>query len=422
MGMVAREICTSRKDRTLSKGEELKRNWLLLLTALLGGAMLPMPIYSVSLFMESWGREFGWSRPEMGLANSSFTIAMVVAAPLTGRLIDRFGSRAPAMISLLLLAGMFAATTLVSEQIWTLYAAYALLAFAGAGTSPIAFTKTVCAYFERARGLALGITVTGTALASLLTPIVVAATIEDHGWRGSWIAFSLMSLALFPLLFFGLKDPARPAPAAYGEDESPAPPLAGRSLSEAARTRGFWLMGAGFFLTSTAILAAIAHMTPILRGSGLSTEAAILLQSLMGIGLIFGRLLCGYIVDRVFAPLVFQIICAMGAGGFLLLALQGGAVTSAVGVMLVGAAMGAEYDLVAYLVSRYFGMAHYGRIYGWQYAFTMLGGVAGPFIIGGLYAGTGDYLAYLLLASGMLVIAALLLRGLGPYPRRLEAS
>jgi len=150
MGMVARGMCISGKDPTLTKGEELKRNWLLLLTALLGGAMLPIPIYSVSLFMESWGREFGWSRPEMGLANSSFTIAMVVAAPITGRLIDRFGSRAPAMISLLLLAGMFAATSLVNEQIWTLYAAYALLAFAGSGTSPIAFTKTVCAYFERA--------------------------------------------------------------------------------------------------------------------------------------------------------------------------------------------------------------------------------------------------------------------------------
>lgn len=115
-------------------------------------------------------------------------------------------------------------------------------------------------------------------------------------------------------------------------------------------------------------------------------------------------------------------ICAMGAAGFLLLALQGGAVTSAIGVVLVGAAMGAEYDLVAYLVSRYFGMAHYGRIYGWQYAFTMLGGVAGPFIIGGLYAGTGDYLVYLLLAAAMLVIAALLLRGLGPYPRSFDAS
>lgn len=60
MGMVARGMCISGKDPTLTKGEELKRNWLLLLTALLGGAMLPIPIYSVSLFMESWGREFGW--------------------------------------------------------------------------------------------------------------------------------------------------------------------------------------------------------------------------------------------------------------------------------------------------------------------------------------------------------------------------
>ncbi len=92
----------------------MRRNWLLLLTALLGGALLPIPVYSVSLFMDSWNGEFGWSRPAIGIANSSFTIAMVLAAPITGRLIDRFGSRAPAMISLLLLlAAMFAATSLV---------------------------------------------------------------------------------------------------------------------------------------------------------------------------------------------------------------------------------------------------------------------------------------------------------------------
>lgn len=404
-----------------TKKGELKAHWLLLVTALLGGALLPVPVYSVSLFMESWEKEFGWSRSAMGIANSSFTIAMVLAAPITGRLVDRFGARRPALTSILLLAAMFAATSLIGGGIWTLYAAYALLAFAGSGTSPIAFTRAVCAFFQQARGLALGITVTGTALASLLTPVIVAATLERYGWRGSWIAFSIIAVAAFPLLLVGLKDPAPAADNCAAGGKAPAPMVPGISLAEASRSRVFWLMGGGFFLLSTAILATLGHMSPILRDGGLAMETAILLQSLMGIGLIFGRLFCGYMADRVFAPAIFQVICALAAVGFVLLAGGWGVVPSGIGIVFVGVAMGAEYDLVAYLVSRYFGLGSYGRIYGWQYAFTMAGGVAGPFIIGGIYDSTGAYFAYILLASAMAVAAALLLRGLGPYPRNFAA-
>jgi MFS family permease len=398
--------------------EEFRRNWLLLLVVLIGGSLLPIPIYALSLFIGSWAGEFGWARAETAIANSCFTIALVAASPLAGRVVDRFGSRIPAMTSLLLLAGGFALVSRVGPDLWTLYVAYALIGLGGAGTSAVAFTRPVCAFFHRARGLALGITVTGTALASLMTPIVVATTLGPLGWRGTWLVFAAMALCVFPLLMFGLKD--APAPT-VARDAAANRPVGGMSFQVAFRTPSFWLMGLSFLLISTAILAALGHMMPILRDSGLSARTAILLQSGMGVGLILGRILCGYIVDRVFAPLVYQIICGMAAVGFLLLAGGWGVAASSIGIVLVGAAMGAEYDLVAYLVSRYFGLANYGRIYGWQFGFAMFGGVVGPFVIGFAYSSTGSYTAFLILACALAVVAGVLLRGLGPYPGEFEA-
>lgn len=398
----------------LTAAQEIRRHWPLLAVALIGGSLLPIAFYAVSLFMEDWQREFGWSRGDIAIANSSFTVALVISSPVAGWLIDRYGPRRPAMVSVVMLAGAFALVSQIGPDLGTLYAAYALVAVAGSATSPIAFTRSVCAYFHSARGLALGITVTGTALASMVAPIVVAATLDRFGWRGSWFAFSALALAVLPLLALWLKDPATDEAArdaqATGEQH-------GMTLQQAARASLFWILALSFFLTSTAILAALGHMTAILRDSGVSAPTALLMQSAMGVGLIGGRLFCGYVVDRVFAPRVYQIICTLAAAGFLLLAAGWGTATAAIGIVLIGVAMGAEYDLVAYLVSRYFGLAHYGRIYGWQYAITMLGGVVGPFVIAYAYGSTGDYGAYLLLAAGLLAVAALLLKGLGPYPR-----
>ncbi len=83
--------------------------------------------------------------------------------------------------------------------------------------------------------------------------------------------------------------------------------------------------------------------------------------------------------------------------------------------MILGAAAGVEYDLMAYIVSRYFGMAHYAAIYAFLYGFFALGAGIGPRIFGSSFEATGSYDTMLMIASGLFIAGALPLLLLGKY-------
>jgi MFS family permease len=136
--------------------------------------------------------------------------------------------------------------------------------------------------------------------------------------------------------------------------------------------------------------ALVVHMVPMLKDAGLDAARAARVASIIGIGIILGRLLIGWIIDRLFAPHVAAAIFAIAALGCVLLA-QGGAEEAPVAAFLIGFALGAEVDLMAYLTSRYFGLRHYGFLYGTVYACFWIGIATGPALAGRLYDATGGY-------------------------------
>ena len=83
--------------------------------------------------------------------------------------------------------------------------------------------------------------------------------------------------------------------------------------------------------------------------------------------------------------------------------------------MILSAAAGAEYDLMAYIVSRYFGMLHYSAIYGFLCGFFALGAGIGPGIFGSSFEATGSYDTMLMIASGLFIAGSLPLLLLGKY-------
>jgi len=91
-------------------------------------------------------------------------------------------------------------------------------------------------------------------------------------------------------------------------------------------------------------------------------------------------------------------------------------------IALIGMAAGAEYDLLAYLVARYFGMKSYGSIYGWLYSFFALGAGLGPVFFGANFDRTHDYQLSLNLASVLFVAPALLLLLMGRYRNFTQAA
>jgi cyanate permease len=196
------------------------------------------------------------------------------------------------------------------------------------------------------------------------------------------------------------------------------PGLSGR---EAWHAGTFWLMVCAFFLMSVSFHGYLIHLVPMLTDHGVPAQSAALAISLgAGVGLL-GRVGAGYLLDRFFAPYVaICFFCGAALGTFLL---WRGAVggLAFVAVILWGLAQGAEFDIMAYMVSRYFGLRAFGEIYSYAFAAFTLGGVIGPPLMGVAFDSTGSYS---LVLGGFVVatlIAAGLMTQLGPY-RTWEAA
>jgi predicted MFS family arabinose efflux permease len=199
------------------------------------------------------------------------------------------------------------------------------------------------------------------------------------------------------------------------EMETQRSPEKGVNFQEAKQTGTFWLMGGAFFLISVCFHGSVIHLVPMLTDRGFSAQSAALVASLVGGASIIGKVGIGYLLDRYFAPYVAVCFFCGFALGLLLLGsgLAGSVVLIA--VVLVGLGLGAELDVMPYVVSRYFGLRAFGEIYSYTFAIFTLGGVVGPPLMGAGFDATGSY-GLVLGAFGMAALtAAGLMMRLGPY-------
>jgi len=193
------------------------------------------------------------------------------------------------------------------------------------------------------------------------------------------------------------------------------PQKEGMSFPEAWHTDTFWLMVSAFFLMSASVHGCLIHLVPLLTDRGVSPQNAASATSLLGGALLLGRGGTGYLLDRFFAAAVAVCFFCGAALGFILLwsGVTGSWVFAA--AFLVGLGLGAEGDIIAYLVSRYFGLRAFGEIYGYAFAAFTLGGVVGPLLMGVGFDSTGSYGLVLSAFVVAALIAAALMTRLGPY-------
>jgi MFS family permease len=370
-----------------------------------------LPFYSLSSFMVPLESEFGWSRAQIGLASTCLTVVVWLSAPFMGRLCDQYGVRRVVIPSIVLFAAGLAALSLIGPHIASLYLGYVLISLLGVGTLPVSYSAATARWFTAKRGLALGITLAGTGLAGFFAPRLVTAVIEAHGWRMGWIAMAGMALIVLPFALVFLQDPPG-MQSVRRIDEEP-----GMTLHAALHSYRFWVIAGAFFTVSLGISGLIINMLPMLQDAGLSAREAARGASLIGVGVIAARLSIGYVIDRVFAPAVGAVVLLITAAGCGLLAVAGPSM-AIYAALLIGFAMGAEVDLIAYLISRYFGLRYFGAINGCGYAAYNAGAAISPFLIGVIFSNTGTYVLALEIAAGLCVVASLALCTLGAYPQR----
>lgn len=410
--------------KTEKSGSAIFHGWWIVLVAAIGLSMSYGPIvtFTFGVFFKPLSQEFGWNRTQISWAFSLSLLIMSCVFPLIGRLVDRFGARKVIVPSVLLFGlGLISFSTL-SAQLWHLYAIYLLLGIVGGGTAPVPYSNVISHWFDKQRGLALGVTMVGLGVSTFVMPSLAHALIAERGWRQAYIFIGLMVMVVaIPVVWLFLKEtPQMLGLAPDGEEvreeaRNPTARPEGMSSDEARQTGTFWLMVSAFFLMSASVHGCLIHLVPLLTDHGVSHQHAALAASLLGAALLLGRVGAGYLLDHFFASAVALCFFCGAAVGFILL--WGGA-TGALAfaaAFLVGLGMGAEGDIIAYLVSRYFGLRAFGEIYGYAFAAFTLGGVVGPLLMGMGFDSTGSYrlvLGTFVLAS---LIAAGLMTRLGPY-------
>jgi predicted MFS family arabinose efflux permease len=298
----------------------------------------------------------------------------------------------------------------------TFLAIYALFGFTSSSLNPIGFLKSISAHIEDRRGLAIGLTLSGTAVGAALVPQFAQYMIARHGWRTAYLALAcLPALVALPSTLLFVREPqsgsrksrerSDPAPVSGGE-------LTGLTFREALVTRSLWLVAGALFLVSAVINGTTAHAVPFLVDHHYTAQGAASVLAGVGLASVIGRIGSGFMFDRFFAPYVAVFFFGLLIVGLFLLA---GLQSAAIAMICVGLTLGFELDMVGYLVPRYFGLRKFGQIYALLFGSLNAGGAVGPLIMGVVYTTRGNYLPAFVAFGIMLAIASVLMLCLPRY-------
>ena len=393
---------------------EWRDAWRPGLAALIGGS-ISYSLYSAvsSLFVEPLQSQFGWSRGQIALVHS-FGLVTAFAAPVVGRLTDRHGVRPVLSIGLALTALGYALLALMRGSLDYYYAVYFFFSLVGMSTTGITFTRILSGAFHRTRGTALAIGRSGLAIAGALMPMLLFPVISRYGTAGGYLLLGVfMLLIALPLVWLWV--PSRAEERAGG---AAAHALADswQVLLAQPKVR---ILTAAAVLNYVPVVSLMSQMKPLAMSKGLDASMAVAAVSTLGIAAAIGALLSGLLVDRFWAPAVAFVLNAAPAVGCLFLlqdhvppALFYGA------ILLIGLGQGAEIDIVAFMIARYFGLRSYASIYGVSTLGIALGVAVGASLIGRAYDIFGNYNLALMAASASFALAACCYLAMGRYPAR----
>lgn len=385
---------------------EFSDNKLLVASATIGltTSMNAVMLYGLGSFVAPLESEFGWARGDISLAATALTTGIFLSGPLVGRICDRFGAARVGTLSLLAFALALVLMPLLVTSLPGLWIAFFIIAVVGVGSTPIVLVRPITAAFDRRRGLALGIALTGAGLAGFWVPNLVTLVINEAGWRAAYWTLAACAAVAAPIVWLGFRPRERVEVSAKTIERS----LSGMTIRQARTTAAFWLASLLALLMAFAIGGLIVHGNPLFRDLGLSATEAAAITSLIGIASSAGRLLIGACLDRFPTALVSVTVLTLGMLGILLLWVDG-AEFGVLAMLLLGLLLGAELDLLAYLTSRLFGQRAFGTIYGWFYSMYSLGFGASPFVIGRMRDTFGNYDMALLVCIAVLAIAIMVM-------------
>jgi MFS family permease len=379
--------------------------WRVVLAACLGvmAGFGSLFVYTFSVFVKPLSTQFGWNREAI---SSGFAIAAVTLgfiSPLLGRWIDRVGPRRIILPCMTIYVGAIFSLAFLRFGLWQFYLTCFVLGAVGNGAAHLAYSRSISTWFDRRLGTALAFVMVGAGLGAMILPVVAQSVITRVGWRAAYGSLGAIALVLgLPLSWLFIRD--------RGANQHKAARVthSGTSWQAGLRSSPFWIVTGILFVSSISMNGSITHLSALLTDRGLTASRAALCASLLGGASLLGRVLTGWLLDRLFAPYVAFAINAITALGIFLLARADTFFAGSIAAALIGIGAGGEAATTPYLLTRYFGLRSFSTLYGFTWTFYAAAGAIGPVILGRAFDMTGSYASLLTILAAALGTIALI--------------
>lgn len=400
---------------------EWRRHFTLPVAAAFGYATSVIHIYGFSPFIVPVSSAFGWSRTQTTVGLTIATLIQALMSVPVGLAVDRYGPRVLGVIGVLLSASAFAYIGTASGSTANWYLLWVLMALATLPVQATIWTSAVASRFEKSRGLAFAVTLCGASIAQMYFPYVGARLIAAYGWEKAFAYQAAIWIAIaFPLIFLffrGARDSKWP-------NESALTSLStGMSFAEGLQSSVYLrLIGTSLMLTF-AMVALSFHFVPMLTAKGKSATEAAGIAALIGLASLVGRLGTGLLIDRFRASLVGGAAFLLpAAGALVLLTSDGAGAGPMLAATLIGLTLGAEIDVLVYILTRHFGLRNFGALYGAILAALSVGTAIGPLVAANVFDRTGSYDAFLWGTVALMLASSAALFSLPRPPETLDQA
>jgi len=410
--------------------------WVILLAGTFGLMMTtPGQTLGVSVFLDKIIEDLGVSRSLVSLLYTVGTLVAALGLPFIGRFIDLRGPRLAVALITVAFAVACAWMGLVTGPVMLLVG-FVLIRMLGQGALSLVSQYIVNVWFVRRRGIAVGLSGLGMAIATAVFPPIIETLIGVLGWRWAYVALGgLVLVTMLPVGIgfyrgrpetFGMEvdvgprrratsdqdaqDAARPGGANADmrsrERTDPRPPRleVNYTLRQAQRTVTFWLFVGGNFLVAALGTGLLFHHYSIMAAGGLDRVAAAAVFVPLGFAAAAANVVTGAAMDRVPPRFLLSAVLALLAGVLVLATRVTGVEAVLVYGALLGVMQGMNGAITASVHAHYFGRLHIGSIKGFAVTFSVAGTAFGPLAFAlGLDLG-GSY-APVLIGSALLPLA-----------------
>lgn len=371
-----------------------------------------------SLFVRPLEDSLGWGRSQVMAGFTFFYLLVGFASPVVGRFVDRYGAR-PVMPIGAVTMGFGLLILSRASDLWMFYLGYIVVGTGAAAMGPVPCSAVIANWFKRKRGTALGLMAAGIGAGGVVMAPFVGFILARFDWRMAYLSMAVLVVAVVVPLSLGLIR-TRPAELGLTPDGDSTPParpeesgkkdheLTGLSLRQSVRTSAFWLIAVAISFSNFANMSVFQASSSYLGDAGFSIATAATSLGLVGFGSAAGKILFGWMCDKMPANRV----CAIGiglqlAGTIFLISVHDGSSTLLVWcyALLLGFGVGAWLPTLSMMSSVNFGLLFYGTVFGSLNLLNSTGTATGPLFSGLVYDVTGSYVSAFVACAVLMAIA-----------------